>query len=1149
MILFYAQSGNNEVIVTSPKLTFPAQTSSGNSTSPVVYAVQPLKYTMLDGTVKQFVNTDIEKFVYQTRNNGHRILKIKFSKTFPGRAGCTLTLRASFLTQDRFQTFTLPFTESTALANTSASTEALAISVSASGAKAPVTSYKTFINSSLVDEPTTAFSSGVGIDTNDYPNAATGVLEFVGATIDSGASGITGEQLHDIIKKERTKFLSTPTLIDPNQNVAPYANYFYIYAEECDKSQIATEGCFHSTADNASSNTGISVSNNSCIYARRAPNNTTIEHVPGGKTTLAKVSWFEEFLPQDTDIIDGVDDFDVHKVQTLLTGIQTLTVPSTTYTKDQAVVQANGATGVVHTTVTGTSVIVSVTAGAFETTAAGGAVTINSVTRAVSAVVNGYNQETPTSETINIDGDNTSVLFEWDDIDSDSDFTRVLYSSRDKAGIVLSSNVGSSDDNRVEYFAIFRTQSAGCTDSNALNFDTNAAIDDGSCVFCDNVVGQVSKSIAFEAVAYSNATALNEQDDVDIRINSTITDLNSTLLSYITTLADTIWTCKIYKAEDITLNAYGEAATSGTEVESFTNAGSPTIPLFTKTPTTRSGFFTGTNYIAEIILTIGSCVHYFYKPFGVPFNGCLDPTSTNYVPNALNTGKGNCDYDVANRSFCDGTISTSDPVGELVATLGVDIWNAYIVINGTYDEYGNSLNDEESPNYDVTTEIYGDTGDLLSTTSDTYLGGADAQSISYALTSGQYVNIVITDLSTGCAVTVVNEFPVGDVIEGCTDPTALNYNPNATENNGSCLYCTDVELTATATAATGACSTTNSDGVLTFAVTGATAFQIYWAGPTPLNGYVEIDYVSGNDLIQTGLGPGIYNAYAIVTLAPDVTCQVPLSNYPAYITVNTSGCGCMDPLAENYDSTATEDDGSCIVRGCTNSLAVNYNPAATVDDQSCVYSAVPSEPMCIPSRLDNEQAYTNFLDGVASCVAGEGKTLLLKIKGGIACDTVDQVKLSLLTYLLNRIGLECLYNCNYIFPHPDKAVSCSGKWAIGGPSGKELVFATGTTYVQGDIFKFEDFTGVVHYYEVLISFTSTNVPPTSEQLRGKIIRCENITLPSGTETYLNTFINFARKFCTVCLVEPQSKADVMQATKNTLNDIQLEDGDNIELNG
>ena len=49
--------------------------------------------------------------------------------------------------------------------------------------------------------------------------------------------------------------------------------------------------------------------------------------------------------------------------------------------------------------------------------------------------------------------------------------------------------------------------------------------------------------------------------------------------------------------------------------------------------------------------------------------------------------------------------------------------------------------------------------------------------------------------------------------------------------------------------------------------------------------------------------------------------------------------GCTDPATFNYDSTATDDDGSCIdiIYGCTDDAAVNYNPNANEDDDSCVY--------------------------------------------------------------------------------------------------------------------------------------------------------------------------------------------------------------------
>jgi hypothetical protein len=48
--------------------------------------------------------------------------------------------------------------------------------------------------------------------------------------------------------------------------------------------------------------------------------------------------------------------------------------------------------------------------------------------------------------------------------------------------------------------------------------------------------------------------------------------------------------------------------------------------------------------------------------------------------------------------------------------------------------------------------------------------------------------------------------------------------------------------------------------------------------------------------------------------------------------------GCTDPIATNYDSTATADDGSCLyVLGCTDPVAENYDSLATQDDGSCTY--------------------------------------------------------------------------------------------------------------------------------------------------------------------------------------------------------------------
>jgi len=48
--------------------------------------------------------------------------------------------------------------------------------------------------------------------------------------------------------------------------------------------------------------------------------------------------------------------------------------------------------------------------------------------------------------------------------------------------------------------------------------------------------------------------------------------------------------------------------------------------------------------------------------------------------------------------------------------------------------------------------------------------------------------------------------------------------------------------------------------------------------------------------------------------------------------------GCTDSAADNFNSLATTDNGSCMYRGCTNQLAENYDPSATIaDEDSCIF--------------------------------------------------------------------------------------------------------------------------------------------------------------------------------------------------------------------
>ncbi len=139
-------------------------------------------------------------------------------------------------------------------------------------------------------------------------------------------------------------------------------------------------------------------------------------------------------------------------------------------------------------------------------------------------------------------------------------------------------------------------------------------------------------------------------------------------------------------------------------------------------------------------------------------------------------------------------------------------------------------------------------------------------------------------------------------IPGCTDPTAINYNPDATVDDGSCEYAPCEDSCPTVYDPVCVQDASSPDGILTF---------------------------------------------------PNA-CLAECAGYTGWFTCPIYGC--TDTAAINYNPDATVNDGSCIyeIPGCTDPSALNYNPEATVDDGSCEYgicedSCDPNwyEPVCV----------------------------------------------------------------------------------------------------------------------------------------------------------------------------------------------------------
>ncbi len=177
------------------------------------------------------------------------------------------------------------------------------------------------------------------------------------------------------------------------------------------------------------------------------------------------------------------------------------------------------------------------------------------------------------------------------------------------------------------------------------------------------------------------------------------------------------------------------------------------------------------------------------------------------------------------------------------------------------------------------------------------------------------------------------------LIFGCTDPTAFNYNPDATADDGSCeaivMGCTNPDATnynVDANVDDGSCL-----------ISGCT-------DSTAINYNPDANVDNGNCVIHG--------------------CTDPLAfNYNPNATFDDGSCdsvsiGCTDPTAINYDPTANIDNGFCItsIEGCTDTTAYNYNPNANVYDASCVY--IPQG--CTDSTYNNYDPNAGIDDGSCS---------------------------------------------------------------------------------------------------------------------------------------------------------------------------------------
>ena len=346
-----------------------------------------------------------------------------------------------------------------------------------------------------------------------------------------------------------------------------------------------------------------------------------------------------------------------------------------------------------------------------------------------------------------------------------------------------------------------------------------------------------------------------------------------------------------------------------------------------------------------------------YADWSCTYPGCMDPLAMNYAPFAGCDDEGSCVY-------CNGEGSVAAQLYVCTFSQGEEVEMEILDEDGNTVIYVDDLGNLAIGYYDIclaegvcyTVNMYNNVGDSW------YGGYYWVQVNGYEFSTGT----LETGETFGTATFSLDGSCPDEAVMGCTDGAALNYNADATEDDGSCEYAESCE--------------DNLIFVMMY-----DSFGDGWNGSV----YSIIDE-NGNEVASGTLEDGdsgmAYHCladgcYAITIVDPifasEISYEVTLDGNViasggapgiSEISLNSDedcdmGIGCTNADACNYDETATVDDGSCTYPGCTDPLAFNYNFLAGCDDGSCVSceEGVPAQ-MYVCTFSNGEEVSVEVLD-------------------------------------------------------------------------------------------------------------------------------------------------------------------------------------------
>lgn len=483
----------------------------------------------------------------------------------------------------------------------------------------------------------------------------------------------------------------------------------------------------------------------------------------------------------------------------------------------------------------------------------------------------------------------------------------------------------------------------GCTDLTADNYDADATIDNGSCIFstcpipaevlCDmsgyfdgsdtpdgvitypEMYGWVSDNLQLQTVPFSNigsymsSYANSQWDNWD-------EDCTATLRDVINYIKDNCGPEGIFGAsseQDGGGGAFGRFDDPGAGVD-FDGGGDP--------PFEEECAITGAQVVTYALMW---WISQKYAAENQAVDASLGSITNFVTVNFWVEGTSDLDF------FCQGTVpGCTDPEACNFNSEANFDNNSCEFPETYYDCEGNCINDADGDGICDELEV---------------LGCNDPSACNYnPLATDDDGSCQYLDACGVCGGSASEE----DVCEGCLTPNACNYNPDAITHNGglcdftSCAGCTDesaCNYDESATIENGSCQYITCQGC-----TDSTAMN-YNPLATIDNGTCQYAVLGCTD-------PSACN-YSQGATQDDGTCDFDscqgcrdeaACNYDQSATIDgvcdfTSCAGCTDSTACNFDVDATIDDGTCEFEscaGCTDNTACNFDDTATVNDGSCI---------------------------------------------------------------------------------------------------------------------------------------------------------------------------------------------------------------------